>query len=70
MRSADNVYYLPRRPKHAVAIVRVAQQRGYEFLKAGFYLTGGALIGFALAKLPVLCAALADVFYTLPQHVV
>lgn len=70
MRSADNVYYLPSKRNRAVAITRVSQQRGYEFLKAGFYVTGGALIGFALAKLPALSAAVAAVLSTLPQHVV
>jgi hypothetical protein len=70
MRSTDNVYYLPSKRKRAVAMTRVAQQRGTEFLKAGFYVTGGALIGFMLAKLPALSAGLAAVLGTVPQHVV
>ena len=70
MRSTDNVYYLPGKRKRTIGHSRVAQQRGTEFLKAGFYVTGGALIGFMLAKLPALSAVLAAVLRTLPQHVV
>ncbi|HTZ04082.1 MAG TPA: hypothetical protein VMC05_17245 [Xanthobacteraceae bacterium] len=68
MRSTDNVYYLPRRPRRAVAAARIAQQRGHEFLKAGFYMTGGAVIGFMLAKSAGLSAALTAVVTSLPPH--
>ena len=64
-RSTDNVYYLPRRSRHAALMARIARQRGYECLKAGFYVTGGTLIGFALANLPALFAATLNV---LPLH--
>ena len=68
MRSTSNVYYLPKKARQAVAMARIQQHRSYEFLKAGFYLTGGALIGFALAKLPALSAALAAIIGALPQN--
>ena len=50
-------------------MARMSQQRGFEFLKAGFYVTGGALIGFALAKLPALTATLTAMLGNLPPHV-
>ncbi|HEX3938941.1 MAG TPA: hypothetical protein VHX43_15665 [Xanthobacteraceae bacterium] len=70
MRSADNVYYLPSKRKRSATMTRHVRERGAEFLKAGVYVTGGALIGFVLAKLPALSAILAAVLNTLPQHVV
>ncbi|MFZ1922876.1 MAG: hypothetical protein WBD53_16170 [Xanthobacteraceae bacterium] len=51
-------------------MARIAQQRGFEFLKARFYVTGDALIGVALAKLPALTAALTAMLGNLPPHVI
>jgi hypothetical protein len=67
MRTEDNVYYLRDRSPRAVAVTRL-QERSHEFLKAGFYVTGGAIIGFALANLPALSGALLTALRVLPPH--
>lgn len=69
MRTEDNVYYLRDRSPRAIAVARV-QERSHEFLKAGFYLTGGAVIGFALANLPALSGALLTALHILPPHLI
>jgi hypothetical protein len=68
MQSADNVYYLPKKTIHAMA--RIQQQRSYEFLKAGFYVSGGVLIGFALANLPALSGVLLKALDILSPHTI
>jgi hypothetical protein len=68
MRSDDNVYYLRDRSPHAIAVTRMQEQRRHEILKAGFYVTGGAIIGFALANLPALSGALLTALNILPSH--
>lgn len=69
MRTEDNVYYLRDRSPRAVAVARM-QERSHEFLKAGFYVTGGAVIGFALANLPILSGALLAALHILPPHLI
>jgi hypothetical protein len=70
MQSADNVYYLPKKTIHAMAMARIQQQRSYEFLKAGFYVSGGVLIGFALANLPALSGVLLKALDILSPHTI
>lgn len=69
MRTEDNVYYLRDRSQRAMAVTRV-QERSHEFFKAGFYLSGGAIIGFALANLPALSGALLTALHILPPHLI
>jgi len=70
-RTEDNVYYLRNRPRaDTVAVARMQDQRSHEFLKIGFYVIGGALIGFALANLPALSGALLTALNILPAHVI
>jgi len=64
MRTEDNVYYLPAKSTRAAA---QTQELRYEFLKAGFYVTGGALIGFGLANFPALSTALLTALNILPR---
>lgn len=70
MRTEDNVYYLPNRRARAVAMARIQESGSHEFLKTGFYVMGGALIGFALANLPALSGALMTALNILPPHVI
>jgi hypothetical protein len=69
IRTEDNVYYLRERPACTIAMAR-QEQRTDKFLKAGFYVIGGALIGFALANLPALSGALLTALNILPPHLI
>jgi len=70
VRTEDNVYYLPNRRNRAVAMARIQESGGNDFLKVSFYVIGGALIGFALANLPALSGALLTALNILPPHVI
>ncbi len=70
MRTEDNVYYLRDRPARSIAMARMQEQRSHEFLKTGFYVIGGALIGFALANLPAVSGALLTALNILPPHLI
>ncbi len=66
-RTEDSVYYLPAKSARAAA---QTQELRYELLKAGFYVTGGALIGFGLANFPAFSTALLTALNILPPHVI
>ena len=67
MRSEDNVYYLTR-PQARVSAVSLAQnKRARQFLMIGSSVMVGALIGYGLANLPALWAAISTVLH-LPMH--
>ncbi|MGA2895032.1 MAG: hypothetical protein ABSE22_19365 [Xanthobacteraceae bacterium] len=66
-RSEDNVYYLVR-PQTRVPAVSLAQnKRARQILVIGSSILAGALLGFGLANLPALSAAIATVLH-LPMH--
>ncbi len=70
MRSEDNVYYLRVKPARAIAAARAQKQSSQEFLRTGFYIVAGALVGLALANLPSLSGALLTALDILPAHLI
>jgi len=70
MRSEDNVYYLRRQPRRTIAVARVQKQPSHEFLKTGFYIVAGTLVGFGLANLPNLSTAILTALNILPTHLI
>lgn len=70
MRSEDNVYYLRVRPVRVVAATRAQKQPAQEFLRTGFYIVAGALLGLGLANLPSLSGAFLTALNILPSHLI
>ena len=70
MRSDSNVYYLERRRARAIAVARVQKRPSREFLTTGFFIVTGAVLGFGLANLPTLSAALTMALPIVPAHLI
>ncbi|HYA05010.1 MAG TPA: hypothetical protein VEF90_03890 [Xanthobacteraceae bacterium] len=70
MRSDSNVYYLERKPARAIAVARVYKRPSREFVTTGFYIVSGAVLGFGLANLPTLSAALMTALHIVPAHLI
>jgi len=68
MRTESNVYYLRDRRARTIAIAQVQRQAGPEFLRAGFFVAAGTLLGLALSNLPSLSGAILTALNVLPTH--
>lgn len=68
MQSQNNVYYLRLKPARSMAAVRGRSQPSHEFLKSGFYIVAGALVGLGLANLSAVTAAILTALNVLPPQ--